>query len=184
MQILRGNNVYLRRLAREDLSNTIEWINDEKIMVIMGVRGPRNQEIQEKWFDNLNQQKKNMVFAICLEDSNLHIGNVSLFDINFIDSNAGLTIFIGDEEQRGKGYGSESLELLLRYAFDYLNLHKVHCKTNSNNYAAELYKKLGFKQEGVLREQSYEFGEYVDKIRFGILSEEFDRSEDYDKIGG
>lgn len=176
MKILQGDDVYLRRLAREDLSRTLPWINDEEIMVIMGVRGPRNREMQEDWFENLKTREDNIVFAICLNESNDHIGNVSLFDINYIDSNAGLTVFIGDEENRGSGFGTEAVELLLRYAFDYLNLHKVYCKTNAENPAVGLYKNIGFKQEGMLREQSYEYGEYVDKIKMGILAREFDHS--------
>jgi len=183
VQLLRGENVYLRRLAQDDLSNTLQWINDEDIMIIMGVRGPRNQKIQEEWFDNMNQQDDNIVFAICLNDGNRHVGNISLFDINYIDSNAGLTIFIGEEEHRRKGYGSESLKLSLRYAFDYLNLHKVHCKTNKDNPAVKMYEKIGFKQEGILREQSYEFGTYLDKIKLGILNKEFERAEAYSERG-
>jgi RimJ/RimL family protein N-acetyltransferase len=117
------------------------------------------------------------VFALCLASDDTHIGNLSLFNVNYINRNAGLTIFIADETHRGNGYGTNSVQLLCAYGFDYLNLHRIYCKTN-NPVAGKMYEKLGFNHEGVLREQSFRRGKYVDKQLYGLLRGELTRLVD------
>jgi RimJ/RimL family protein N-acetyltransferase len=97
---------------------------------------------------------------------------LSLFDIDLRNSNAGLTIIIPDENEQGKGYGTESVKILCDYAFRFLGLNKVYCKTD-NPYASKMYERIGFMHEGTLRKQSYRYGEYVDKLCFGLLRVEF-----------
>lgn len=174
--MLTGKNVYLRRLEQSDLERSHKWINTPEIMVMMGSRGPRTAYHQDRWFESIATSQTNIVFALCQVEDDRHIGNVSLFNIDYIDRNAGLTIFIADQEMRGKKYGQQAIMLLLDYAFNYLNLHKVYCKTD-NSAAAGMYEKLGFLKEGVLRQQSYQDGQYVDKIVFGILRDEYHGSK-------
>lgn len=176
--MLESRRLYLRRLERTDLERSLKWINTPEIMIMMGSRGPRTAFHQEKWFESVATSQTNIVLALCQKEDHRHIGNLSLFNIDYIDRNAGMTIFIADSELRGKKYGPEATWLLLEYAFDYLNLNKVYAKTD-NPGAARMYEKLGFIKEGVLRQQSFQDGEYVDKIAYGILRSEFDRSMDY-----
>lgn len=170
--MLRGDEVYLRRLESGDLEHCHSWINDPSIFTIMGVFGPRSYAEQLSWFESLVGSRTNLVFALCRVEDDLHIGNVSLFDIDYISRNAGLTVFIAEEAHRGEGYGTEAVSLLCEYAFGYLNLHKVYCKTD-NAVAGKLYESLGFKQEGVLRAQTYRDGAYMDKLLYGVLRSEF-----------
>ncbi len=170
--MLHGEKVYLRRLEPADLERTFRWINDPEIMVIMGVRGPRTVKEQEVWYENIALSRTNLIFAICQTSNGSHIGNASLFDIDFINRNAGLTIFLGDAQDRHKGYGTEVVRLLADYGFEYLNLHKIFCKTD-NPDAAKMYELIGFKKEGILREQAFQFGKYVDKIVYGLLRSEY-----------
>jgi RimJ/RimL family protein N-acetyltransferase len=59
------------------------------------------------------------------------------------------------------------------YAFHSLKLHKVYLKaTSTNQPAIGMYRKLGFVEEGCLREHEYNRGEYVDEILLGILARE------------
>lgn len=172
--MLTGENTYLRRLEKIDLERSLKWINDPSIMVIMGVWGPRTAYHQERWYEEIAVSKTNLVFALCLKESDEHIGNLSLFDIDYINRNAGLTIFIADEGHRGGGVGTEAVRLLVEYAFDYLNLHRVYCRTN-NEIAAKLYERIGFVKEGVSRQSSYEFGQYMDKVLYGLLKNDYEK---------
>jgi len=172
MSILTGKKVYLRRLEEEDLPQCLAWVNDPEIFITMGLWGPRTALVQREWFASIANSQTNIVFALCLRKTDEHIGNVSVFDVDYRSRNAGLTIIIPASEHQGKAYGEESIRILCIYSFQYLNLHKLYCKTD-NIYAARLYEKLGFTLEGTLREHTYRYGKYVDKFFYGLLSEEF-----------
>jgi RimJ/RimL family protein N-acetyltransferase len=172
--MLTGNKMYLRILEETDLEKTLGWINDPDLMVLMGVRGPKTLMMQKRWFEELNKNSDKIIFAICIKESDEHIGNVSLYSIDLIHRNAGLSIFIFDKKFHHKGYGTEALILLLEYAFNYLNLHRVYCKTSSEyKEAMNIYRKLGFCEEGKLRQHEFHKGEYIDKIIMGLIKNDF-----------
>ena len=82
--------------------------------------------------------------------------------------------YIGDEENRGKGYGQEAIRLLLTYAFEYLNLNNIMLGLWSfNTEAYECYKKAGFKEIGRRRECYYLKGVYYDEILMDILQKDW-----------
>ena len=172
MSILSSNKVYLRKLEEGDLPQCLKWVNTPEIFITMGIWGPRTASEQNEWFKSIANSRTDIIFALCCIDSDEHIGNVSLFNIDYRNRNAGLTIIIPDPACQGKGYGEEAIRILCVYAFEYLNLHKVYCKTN-NPHAAYLYEKVGFSHEGTLREHAYHYGEYVDKEVYGLLSRDF-----------
>ena len=172
--MLYGSKVFLRRLQSTDLGRTLDWINNPEIMVIMGVRGPRTAEMQQQWFEQANSDPSKIVFAICAVESGEHIGNISLDLIDFINRNARLAIFIGDETMRGRGFGFEATRLAVEYCFFYLNMHKVYVKANQDYLAAiKIYRELGFSEEGLFREHEYREGKYIDKICLGLLRKDY-----------
>ncbi len=180
--MLVGTKTFLRRLEAEDLEQTLIWINDVEIFVTMGVFGPRNKRQQEIWYANVFDSKDNIIFSVIRSSDKKHIGNASLFDIDYRNRNCGLTIMLPEREVRGHGYGTDAVHLLCKYAFDYLNLHKVYCKTD-NPFAEKLYQSLGFVKEGILRQQSFGFGKYVDKAYFGLLKSEYQTVVSQDGLG-
>ena len=102
------------------------------------------------------------------------MGNVSLFDINQIHRTALMGVFIGDEENRGKGMGKESIKLILEYGFKILNLNNVMLNVFSfNEKAIEAYKSVGFKEIGKRREAHFINGQYFDEIYMDILEKDF-----------
>ena len=119
--MLTGRNVYLRKLEENDLEKSLLWINDPEIMIRIGIRGPRTISNQKEWFDKMIHDPSKKVFAICLKDKKVYIGNISLYDIDPVHGHAGFSIFIGDKKNCGKGYGIEAMKLLLRFALDDLN---------------------------------------------------------------
>ncbi|HJJ12661.1 MAG TPA: GNAT family N-acetyltransferase [Clostridiaceae bacterium] len=89
--------------------------------------------------------------------------------------NAVLGIFIGDEDFRNNGYGSEVIKLLLEYGFRYLNLHSIKLDLLScNERAHKCYLKCGFKDAGRTRENVFVNGKYYDKLHMDILENEFE----------
>ena len=176
--ILIGDKLYLRPVVETDLERTHKWVNSPESVDVMSLRGPISREQQQKWFEALDRDESKVVFAICWKATDEHIGNVSLRDIDKVDRNAMFSIFIADENYRGKGAGSEATRLILDYAFHSLKLHKVYLKAISTNHAAiGMYRMLGFVEEGCLREHEDHRGKYVDNILFGILAHEWPSPE-------
>jgi RimJ/RimL family protein N-acetyltransferase len=108
-----------------------------------------------------------------LEDDRL-IGFVALHSIEWNNRAGLLSIGIGEPDYRGKGYGSEALRLILRYAFNELNLERVGLDVIANNLAAiRAYERAGFRQEGTLRGAVLRDGQRHDRIVMGVLRDEW-----------
>jgi len=168
--MLKKEVVYLRLLSRDDLEKTYIWMNEPEIMATMGRHQFIEKEEQKKWFDAQVIDNSKFIFAICLQVDDTHIGNISLSEIDYINRNGRYAIFIEEKQYRDKGYGRFATEIILDYAFNYLNLHKIYLKTSATNESAiKMYEKMGFIEEGVLREHEYIAGEYVDKIFFSYF---------------
>ena len=102
------------------------------------------------------------------------IGVCQLHSISHVHRSAELQIRIGDDEERGKGYGGEAVRLLVGFAFSDLNLERVGLHVfSTNKRALGLYAKTGFKVEGRLRKAAYIDGVYVDIILMGLMKDEW-----------
>ena len=121
------------------------------------------------------EELKGYRFAIVLLDSDTLIGYISLHDIDHLDRNAFLGIYIGEEAHRSKGYGTEAVRLVLDYGFKTLHLHNVMLSVHADNGAAiACYQKAGFREAGRRREGIFKDGRYLDKLFMDILAREFE----------
>lgn len=97
------------------------------------------------------------------------VGLVWLFRIDEFDRRAEIGYWIAPDEQ-GNGYGTEALELGVRFAFRGLGLHKVVARVFAFNEGSKrVLEKVGFRKEGDLREHHFVDGEHVDTLLFGLL---------------
>jgi RimJ/RimL family protein N-acetyltransferase len=171
---MKESRVYLRILELSDISTTQQWINDPEISQIMGYLPVKSLKQQEKWYLSGVDDNSRYIFAICLRENETHIGNVGLGNIDYISRNAQLSIFIYDDKYRTQGYGTEATKLILDFAFNRLNMHKIYLRTSPHfKNAIAMYEKIGFVKEGVLRQHYFDNGKYTDKLMFSILQEEF-----------
>jgi RimJ/RimL family protein N-acetyltransferase len=169
--MLSDDLIYLRKLEITDLDRTWVWVNDPEIAEKIGTPIPVSKSEQLRWFERTDQAKDKIVFALCLHDGDVHIGNLSLDNIEPRHRTARLSIFIADRSYRGQSIGSRAIRLLVDYAFKYLNLNKVWCKTTaSDDRVVRFYEALGFSVEGCLRAHEYLHGRPVDKILLGLIS--------------
>jgi len=91
---------------------------------------------------------------------------------------------IGEKDCWGRGYGTDAIRALLRFAFREMNLNRVWLTTGENNpRALACYRKCGFREEGHLRQDRYLEGRYWDTILMGILREEFEALEEKNASG-
>jgi RimJ/RimL family protein N-acetyltransferase len=105
----------------------------------------------------------------------LPIGTIGLAHIDPSNRSAELgRLLVGRPEYRREGFAREAEFLLMDFAFDCLDVHKVWAEVILGNEAAlSLYRKVGFVEEGVLRQQIVKDGRYVDIVRIGLLAEDF-----------
>lgn len=162
--------VFLRKLEEADLDRCWKWISDPEVFVTMGVCGPVTKTAQKRWFDELDRSRTKIVFAICLCEGEKHVGNVSLDMIDYRHRNARVAICIPDAALRGQGIGTRAMRLVQGYAFNFLNLHRLYCKTTAGNEpVVRFYQRLGFVIEGCLRQHEFVRGRYVDKLILGAV---------------
>lgn len=168
---LVGNRVYLSPMNVEDAETYVKWLNDFNITDGLGSSNRiTSLENEKEWVKHNSGQYQ---FAIIrLEDDQL-IGNCGIQDIQQLRQCAEVGLFIGEEENRNKGYGAEALNLLVDYGFDYLNLNNIMLKVFSfNERAINCYKKVGFKEIGRRRQAYYLKGRFYDEVYMDILREE------------
>jgi RimJ/RimL family protein N-acetyltransferase len=113
-------------------------------------------------------------FAITVDDR--LIGSCVLMSEDSLARHAEVGISLLSSET-GKGYGTDALRVLIDYAFTRRNLRRVHLIVlASNERAIASYRKLGFVEEGRLREHCWVRGAYVDEVRMGLLRAEWPAS--------
>ena len=156
---------------KRHLENYLLWINDQEVRTNLGPHLPQTRITEEKFF---NEPPMNSVqLAIELKDGT-HIGSVGLQEYNERDRSCMLGAFIGSKDQRRNGHGFEAEMLMINYAFTELNMNRVWCRVFDFNEASQrCAEKVGFKKEGVLRQDCFRAGRYVDTILYAVLAEEW-----------
>jgi RimJ/RimL family protein N-acetyltransferase len=167
---LVGTRVYLRPLERTDVPLLQTWVNDQEVIRNLLNFRPMNLQSEEEFLDKVTRDPDLIVLGIALRSDDRLIGDVALHRIQSRDRQAGFGILIGEKAEWSKGYGTEATRLIVRYAFDALNLNRVWLHVLENNQRGQrAYEKVGFKVEGVLRQSAFREGRYLDTITMGIL---------------
>jgi RimJ/RimL family protein N-acetyltransferase len=123
----------------------------------------------------MQRSENDFIFGVRRCADELLIGLAGLDGISWTNGTAYLSIGIAEEGHRRQGYGREAMALLLRFAFDELNLHRLSLTVFAYNQAAiALYEGLGFVREGVFREHLHRDGQRHDMILYGILRHEWE----------
>ena len=124
------------------------------------------------------------MFAIhTLEDDRL-IGEIGFEDAEVPSGEAFIAIGIGEREDWGQGYGSDAMRIMLRYAFNELNLTRISLTVSEfNPRAVQAYTRAGFVEEGRLSGAEKRGGRRYDLVYMGILREEWEqRQQEVDHV--
>lgn len=175
--MLEGTQVTLRPREVTDLERAYTWINDREVTrYLEGGRYPISRADERRWLEGhqVNGFEHGVGLAIETKDGT-HIGNIDLMRVRPEDRKAGLGIMIGERDYWSNGYGTDAIVVLLRFAFDEMNLHRVWLTVDAcNERAVACYRKCGFQEEARLRQDRYTRGRYWDTLFMGILHTEFD----------
>ncbi len=180
-----NSEIYLKEISLDDITIINSWRNDTDLISLLGANFRYiNPETDEQWFKNyMNSRNTNVRCGIWKYQDNKLIGVVYLNNIDHLNQTADVSIMIGDKSEQGKGYGNSALCMILEHGFQNLNLHRISLKVLEDNIPAlNLYTKIGFVQEGTLRDTLYKNGEYKNQIIMSILRDEFEQM--FHKGGG
>lgn len=175
-KFLSGEKIYLREVRAEDVNDEYyNWINDPEINKFLETRFlPRSRNDILNYVSKLDGNPNEIFFAICDKNNNKHIGNIKLGPINWYHRKADISLLVGDKKYWGKGIASESISLVVEFAFNVLNLNKVCAGYYINNIgSAKAFEKCGFKVEGNFEDECYCNGYYVNMVRIGLLKKNY-----------
>ena len=168
-----GEKVFLRRPARRDLEEFIA-LNRESARSHRGLVSPPTQLEQFNVFLKKCGRADCACFLVCRTDDGVILGSINLSQIfrgGF--QNAYLGYYIG-AQYSGQGHMTEAVELMLRYAFEHLRLHRLEANIQPGNVASiALVKRLGFLREGYSRRYLKICGRWRDHERWAIIAEDW-----------
>lgn len=169
------NKYRLRELERRDLPILNGWRADRALIGQLGAAFRHvGSAVDERWFDSyLASRANNVRLAICGEDDQ-PVGAVYLLGIDWVHRHGEFSIWIGATAQQRKGAGEAGTRGMLAHAFDDLNLQRVHLSVLARNEPAiRLYRKVGFSEEGRLRNAVFKAGRYEDMLMMALLRGEY-----------
>lgn len=172
--MLRGERVILRPTEREDMKHYRDLgRNVDLVLLGDGEWQPVPLAAFEKEFDKRLDDEDRAWFMI--EVAGTTIGGCGLHHRDRRSGSTAFGIGIQHPEYVGKGYGSDSIRTLLRWAFVTQNWRRVWLDTmDCNERAIRCYQALGFIEEGRLRRQHFFEGRYVDMVQMGMLRREWE----------
>lgn len=159
------------------------WTHDAEFMRLMELKPirPLSPALVKKQYETIEkeieEQKNLFYFTIRTCEDDRFIGKALIEYVDWSNGNGYIRLGIGEPEFRRRGYGSQALSLLLRYAFGELNLFRVTAVAPAYNEGAiRLFQKFGFVEEVRRRNALHRDGRFWDVIGFGLLNAEWRES--------
>ncbi len=181
---LDGDNIFLSLSKKEDLYLYNDWLNDSEINLTFGRSHIIfNEEQQAKYIEDYNNSNDKFFFVIVkkgkTQKDETPIGIGLLYDVDFPHGKATLGLLL-DKSFQSNGYGKESTNLLLEFAFNILNLNNVMLYAiDFNDKAIAIYENMGFKPIGRRREAYPINNKVYDEVYMDILKKEFNEKNNY-----
>jgi [ribosomal protein S5]-alanine N-acetyltransferase len=168
--MLEGKLVNLKLLEKEDFPLFAEWLNKPEVF---GEYNPLHQVTVDE-VGRIFSSPLEMRSFIIENKKGKKVGFINHFNVlhpamRLLEIGFGLV-----PDERGKGYGSEALSMIVDLLFLTKDVNRIQAQTHARNLASQrILEKVGFKKEGVLRRSIFIGGEWVDSWVYGILREEW-----------
>lgn len=166
-----SEDLFLRVFEKTDIDFLHRLYNDAKIMNFWFEEAFHSKSALEANFEKhlTNSRTKSFI----LQDGDEVVGLIQLFTIEYIHRKAEFAIII-DPLHQGKGYALKATHLSIEYAFRNLNLNKLYLYVDViNDKAIHIYKKAGFTEEAVLKDEFFVNGDYHDIVYMSCFQEDY-----------
>jgi RimJ/RimL family protein N-acetyltransferase len=175
--MLKGKQIGLVALERKDLETLMGWRNNTEFRKYFREYRELNMELQEKWYqESVRSNPSVLMFGIRRITDNELLGCCGLIYMHPVYRHADLSLYIGWEGAYidDKGIAREACELLFDHGFNDLNLNKIWTEIYVfDEKKKSLYDSLGFKVDGILRQNYFHDGKYWDSWVLSFLADEW-----------
>lgn len=177
-RFLVGKRISLHGLRPEDLradAPYYSWLEDLSLDEYTERSYFPNSE--GRMLDYYNRSTTNtslVLLGIFDNETGLHVGNITLQDINLMNRRAFIAYLLGDASFAGRGYVTDAVLMMMYYGFNRLNLNRIYGGVSALHGASrKVCAKVGLKEEGLQRQTLYRNGEYSDSVPVGALRDEW-----------
>lgn len=170
--ILETERLILRPFTLADAARVQALAGDQRIAdTTQNIPHPYEDGMAESWLKgrrDLWEKREVVSYAVCIKQTDELIGCVGL-RVNRHDNNAALGYWVG-YPYWNQGYCTEASKQLLTFAFENLNLHRIHsCYFSRNPGSGKVMQKLGMQYEGEFKQHAFKDGHYEDLIYYGLV---------------
>lgn len=177
-----GKITYFRPLLKSDIrSEYLAWLNNPELNKYSAHfrTWPTTENDIHDFYNNEQKDNNNVVFAACCKKTGKHFGNLSINNIDWVGRTAQHNTNIGIKKYRTIHY-IDCLNILHKYAFDTLNLNKLTGGAEIPG-TMDFMKRLGYKEEGLLKRHLYRDGDYHDLVIFALFKEDYLKKQELKK---
>ncbi len=166
-------NIYLRPMTKDDTDLIVAWRNKDEVRKHFIYQELFTRQSHEHWIETMVDTGKVVQMIICSQDTDQPFGSVYIRDIDMQHRKGEYGIFIGEDDARGKGIGTQAAKRMIEYAFETLKLHRLFLRVFADNLqAVRSYEKAGFVREAYLKDDVRIDGKYHDIILMAIINQE------------
>lgn len=169
--MLKGKKIYLRAVEPSDATKLLLWENNVSNWKVSDTEVPFSMHDIQNYIETAHNIRAigQLRLMICKVENDEPVGAIDLYEANFKHGRAGVGILIAEENERTKGYASESLKLVEEYATVVLGLHNLYCSIHADNSASiALFEKNGFEKVGIRKEWYLNKGKRIDEIIYQL----------------
>jgi ribosomal-protein-alanine N-acetyltransferase len=172
--IIQGERVRLEPPRPEYISTYQRWFADMDLTRYLIYRFPFTEKQEQEWLEDAARDQQQVLWAVVLRHNGKLIGNTVLEKINWRNRHAESGILIGEKDEWGKGYATETMRLRTWYAFTELGLEKVMTFVVMPNEASRrALEHVGYHQCGIWRRHVLVDGRWHDAWLGEILRDEW-----------
>ncbi len=175
--MLKGKMIGLAAIERAELKQLMQWRNNPQFRQYFREYRELSMAMQEKWFEQKALNDNNTImFSIRRNNDDELLGCCGLVYINWVNRHADISLYIGWEDVYidENGYAEDACRVLLGYGFKELGLNKVWTEIfEFDEKKRKLYDKIGFHQDGFLRDNYFFDGKWWSSRILSLLAKEF-----------
>lgn len=172
--MIQGQHIQLRALEDTDLAFLYALENDTDVWEVSATQTPFSKYVLQNYLDNAHRdiyEVKQLRLIIETKAENHTVGCIDLFEFDPQHHRVGVGLVIFNKNERGKGYGAESLQLVVEYAFKHLQAHQVFANITADNAASiALFEKQLFVKAGTKKDWIFTNGTYKDELVYQCFS--------------
>lgn len=172
IKVLESDNILYKPITPDDTANVLKWRNSKAVKANFIYQQDVTEADHIGWLENKVNTGKVIQFIMYEKKSDKPFGSVYLRDVDYEAKKAEFGIFIGEEEFKGKHYGSEATKRMVDFCLEEMNFHKLSLRLLEKNKAAlKAYENAGFVVEGTMKDEEYICGKYENVIFMAVINE-------------